>query len=82
MVRSNLAMAMQGFVVVPLFAGFDVRRDRSQVRRTISLTGASLPLTDSTAQALNETFAKPQGKTNVFQSGEALGTLSFTVAAE
>jgi proteasome beta subunit len=26
MVRSNLAMAMQGFVVVPLFAGFDVRR--------------------------------------------------------
>ena len=26
MVRSNLAMALQGFVVVPLFAGFDVRR--------------------------------------------------------
>lgn len=26
MVRANLAMAMQGFVVVPLFAGFDVRR--------------------------------------------------------
>ena len=26
MVRSNLAMAMQGFVVVPLFAGFDLRR--------------------------------------------------------
>ena len=26
MVRSNLGMAMQGFVVVPLFAGFDVRR--------------------------------------------------------
>ncbi len=26
MVRSNLALAMQGFVVVPLFAGYDVRR--------------------------------------------------------
>jgi proteasome beta subunit len=26
MVRANLGMAMQGFVVVPLFAGFDVRR--------------------------------------------------------
>jgi proteasome beta subunit len=26
MVRSNLGMAMQGFVVVPLFAGFDLRR--------------------------------------------------------
>lgn len=26
MVRSNLTMAMQGFVVVPLFAGYDLRR--------------------------------------------------------
>ena len=26
MVKSNLGMAMQGFVVVPLFAGYDVRR--------------------------------------------------------
>jgi hypothetical protein len=50
--------------------------------RTISLTGAPLPLTDATAQALNETFAKPQGKANVFQSGESLGTLSFNVVAE
>ncbi len=50
--------------------------------RTISLTGASLPLTDGTAQSLNETFAKPQGKANVFQSGESLGTLSFTAQAE
>jgi hypothetical protein len=50
--------------------------------RTISLAGASLPLTDATAQSLNETFAKPQGKTNVFQTGEALGTISFTAQAE
>ncbi len=50
--------------------------------RTISLAGAPLPLSDATAQALNETFAKPQGKANVFQTGEALGTLSFVVQAE
>jgi hypothetical protein len=50
--------------------------------RTISETGVPLPLTAATAQALNETFAKPQGKTNVFVAGEALGTLSFTVKAE
>jgi hypothetical protein len=50
--------------------------------RTISVSGAPLPLTDATAQGLNETFAKPQGKANVFQSGEALGTLSFDVVAE
>ena len=31
MVRANLPAAMQGFVVVPLFAGFDERRDRGRV---------------------------------------------------
>jgi hypothetical protein len=50
--------------------------------RTISEAGAPLPLSAATAQALDETFAKPQGKANVFQPGESLGTLSFTVVAE
>ena len=31
MVRSNLPAAMQGFAVVPLFAGYDERRDRGRV---------------------------------------------------
>jgi proteasome beta subunit len=31
MVRSNLAMAMQGFVVVPLFAGYDIRRSTGRI---------------------------------------------------
>jgi proteasome beta subunit len=31
MVRSNLAMAMQGFVVVPLFAGYDLRRGMGRI---------------------------------------------------
>ena len=30
MVRANLAMAMQGFVVVPLFAGYDTRREQGR----------------------------------------------------
>jgi hypothetical protein len=50
--------------------------------RTITVTGATLPLTSATAQGLNETFAKPQGKTDVFSVGEDLGTLSFVVQAE
>src|SRR5205823_14441710 len=31
LVRANLPAAMQGFVVVPLFAGFDEHRDRGRV---------------------------------------------------
>lgn len=31
MVRANLAMAMQGFVVVPLFAGYDLRRNTGRI---------------------------------------------------
>lgn len=31
MVRSNLGMAMQGFVVVPLFAGYDLRRGMGRI---------------------------------------------------
>ena len=31
LVRANLPAAMQGFVVVPLFAGYDARRDRGRV---------------------------------------------------
>jgi proteasome beta subunit len=31
MVRANLGMAMQGFVVVPLFAGYDLRRARGRI---------------------------------------------------
>jgi hypothetical protein len=50
--------------------------------RTITVTGAALPLSAATAQSLDETFAKPQAKTDVFSAGEALGTLSFTAQAE
>jgi proteasome beta subunit len=31
LIKSNLGMAMQGFVVVPLFAGYDVRQKRGRI---------------------------------------------------
>jgi proteasome beta subunit len=45
MVRSNLAMAMQGFVVVPLFAGYDLRRSRGRIY-TYDPTGGRYEETD------------------------------------
>ena len=45
MVRSNLAMAMQGFVVVPLFAGYDLRRGVGRIY-TYDPTGGRYEETD------------------------------------
>jgi len=45
MVRSNLAMAMQGFVVVPLFAGYDLRRRTGRIY-TYDPTGGRYEETD------------------------------------
>jgi proteasome beta subunit len=45
MVRSNLGMAMQGFVVVPLFAGYDLRRAKGRIY-TYDPTGGRYEETD------------------------------------
>jgi proteasome beta subunit len=45
MVRGNLAMAMQGFVVVPLFAGYDLRRSKGRIY-TYDPTGGRYEETD------------------------------------
>lgn len=45
MVRANLAMAMQGFVVVPLFAGYDLRREVGRIY-TYDPTGGRYEETD------------------------------------
>ncbi len=45
MVRANLAMAMQGFVVVPLFAGYDLRRAKGRIY-TYDPTGGRYEETD------------------------------------
>jgi proteasome beta subunit len=45
MVRANLTMAMQGFVVVPLFAGYDLRRAKGRIY-TYDPTGGRYEETD------------------------------------
>ncbi len=45
MVRANLGMAMQGFVVVPLFAGYDLRRSKGRIY-TYDPTGGRYEETD------------------------------------
>src|SRR3954468_19799546 len=45
MVRQHLPMAMQGFVVVPLFAGFDLRRQAGRIY-TYDPTGGRYEETD------------------------------------
>jgi proteasome beta subunit len=48
MVRGNLPMAMQGLVVVPLFAGYDVRLGRGRIF-TYDLTGGHFEEADHAA---------------------------------
>jgi hypothetical protein len=50
-------------------------------RRTLTVNGGVLALSESTAATFNEVFAKPQGKAGVFAAGEALGQVSFTATA-
>jgi hypothetical protein len=45
--------------------------------RTLTVEGAGLTLSESTAATLNEVFAKPQGKQGIFAAGEPLGRISF-----
>jgi hypothetical protein len=45
--------------------------------RTVGVSG-NLALDAATATSFNEAFARPQGKSDVFSAGEALGSLAFT----
>jgi hypothetical protein len=47
--------------------------------RTVSVTGTSLALSESTAQAFNEAFAEGKG---TFAAGERLGTVSFVAQGQ
>lgn len=49
-------------------------------RRTLAISGAPLAISGSTAATLNEVFAKPQGKDDVFSAGEVLGRIAFEAA--
>jgi hypothetical protein len=50
--------------------------------RTVSVQGGSLILSAATAQAFEEVFAQPQGKSGVFAGGEVLGRVSFVGVGE
>jgi len=57
MVRANLPAAMSGFVVVPLFAGYDQRRERGRVY-TFDATGGRYEELDFAAQGSGSVHAR------------------------
>jgi len=50
--------------------------------RTVTVSRASLFLADATAASLNELFAKPLGKGDVFLAGEALASFAFVAQGQ
>jgi hypothetical protein len=67
---------------VPILALSDGTLSSDPKRRTVALSGAALALNTQTAAAFNEAFAKPQGKADVFQAGEALAVVSFVAQTQ
>ncbi|GGS69158.1 proteasome subunit beta [Streptomyces violaceus] len=57
MIRSNLGMAMQGLAVVPLFAGYDVGRDRGRIF-SYDVTGGRSEETNFAATGSGSIFAR------------------------
>ncbi|MDQ1533912.1 MAG: proteasome beta subunit [Actinomycetota bacterium] len=57
LVRANLPAAMQGFVVVPLFAGYDERRERGRVF-SYDVTGGRYEETDFQTQGSGSVHAR------------------------
>jgi uncharacterized Zn-binding protein involved in type VI secretion len=51
-------------------------------RRTLAINGAPLAIAGSTAATLNEVFAKPQGKDNVFSAAEPLGRITLVAESQ
>lgn len=64
---------------VPLFDAAPGTLASEPRSRTVSISGIALALQGSTAEALNQSFA--EGK-KVFEAGEAVGSLSFTVQTQ
>jgi len=52
------------------------------IARTVGVANASISMGANLAAAFNDAFAKPQGKSDVFHAGEALGSISFTAQAQ
>ncbi|MDQ2725934.1 MAG: proteasome subunit beta, partial [Actinomycetota bacterium] len=80
MVRSNLGMAMQGFVVVPLFAGFDLRRGVGRIY-TYDPTGGRYEETDFHADGSGGRDARTTVKLGWSRDLDRASTIELAVRA-
>ncbi len=80
MVRANLPMAMQGFVVVPLFAGFDQRRERGRVF-TFDATGGRYEELDYAANGSGSVHARNWIKASWSAEATADDTVGLAIRA-
>jgi len=80
MVRSNLPAAMQGLVVVPLFAGYDLRRHQGRLWK-FDVTGGRYEETDYEATGSGGLFARESLKKTWSPDLDAEGGLRAAVQA-
>jgi proteasome beta subunit len=80
MVKSNLQMAMQGFVVVPLFAGYDIRRRTGRIY-TYDPTGGRYEETDFHADGSGGRDARTTIKLSWTEDMERAATIELAVLA-
>ena len=80
LVRANLPAAMQGFAVVPLFAGFDTARDRGRVF-SYDVTGGRYEELDFQAQGSGSIHARNWIKASWSEGLDADATISIAIAS-
>ncbi len=79
LVRANLPAAMQGFAVVPLFAGFDTARDRGRVF-SYDVTGGRYEELDFQAQGSGSVHARNWIKAGWSEGLDADDTIGLAIA--
>jgi len=80
MVRANLPAAMQGMVVVPLFAGYDLRRRQGRLWK-FDLTGGRYEETDFEATGSGGLFARDSLKKSHDPNAPRDAALSAAITA-
>ncbi len=80
MVRNQLPMALQGLVVVPLFAGYDERRDTGHLY-TFDVVGGRYEETDYAATGSGGREAKSFLKSNYAPDHDAAGGVRLAIEA-
>src|SRR3954465_15861998 len=80
MVRQHLPLAMQGFIVVPLFAGYDLRRGVGRIY-TYDPTGGGHEETDFHADGCGGRGARPTVKVRWAEDMDRAATIELAVQA-